>query len=833
LRHSGEPFVTDFGLAKFIDGKDDDHTRSIAMLGTPHYMSPEQCQGGSENVTTASDVYALGVILYEMLAGKPPFKGDTTLEVIRKIAEDEPPQFNGFDVPRDLETIYRKCLEKEPLRRYSSALALAEDLERLERGEPVLARPIHAYERAYRWCKRNKALAGLGAAATLAVLLGLFGFTKSREEAAQRSLTQAFNYAHMMNQAWRSYDAWDLQEARDYLSRTRPKPSEKDRRDWEWRYLWALLKDNADVRLGPIGSQDSDEDSRISAVAFTSDRQSVIVASNRGAQVEVWHVGDRQRTQLLDLRPRERRVLALCPRRQWVAVRTPSDDRFQAVEILRIDDGVMVHQWPLGEGGDRPVMADFSASGRYLAVGGKKQGSWVLDSETGKTAFSVPSSKKSVRTFGTFVSLSQDGALLTLANAATGVRVIRWQEETNRIVFSDANERLYATAEYYYLACSPDNHWLALSAGAHAHPVWLIDLTNGTRKQLHSTSRRALRQIEKQVRGGAPRPPSGSRPGGQIQFSPDSASLLLTGGSDIEVFDIATRQSHIIRNAYGGRKGAFSPDGNLFVTTGEPYMFIYRSDTAYTFQSLKFGPIRTGLAGLGDFSTDGRKLAVTFGTPDPEQGGSVHLIDTITHQDTEIEALGKFCVRPRFLPGNRLVVGSSGSLVVYHIDTEESKNVSVECPIPDVEARPFPLAVIKKLNVLAVGFKIQSEDFRRPYVLMDLDRWEVVKTGAGQWSFPVNFTADERYVICPSPKGDQAPCPIREVELSATLLDGDPADDHYQADIVYDGSGGVLGLWDGEIWDALAGKVIYNQSNSPHPNRGRSVFPPWRSPLAC
>jgi serine/threonine protein kinase/tetratricopeptide (TPR) repeat protein len=200
----GQPHVTDFGLAKQIEGIEE-LTLSGTALGTPNYMSPEQASGTGRTLTTATDIYSLGAVLYFLLTRRAPFKGATPLEVMRKVVEEEPvppskaaktnalrlekpagrPEANHDAPPtplpthtidRDLETICLKCLEKDPIRRYASADALADDLERWLRDEPIRARPISRREHVAKWIKRNPGLTAMGTVALAALVLGL-GFS--------------------------------------------------------------------------------------------------------------------------------------------------------------------------------------------------------------------------------------------------------------------------------------------------------------------------------------------------------------------------------------------------------------------------------------------------------------------------------------------------------------------------------------------------------------------------------------------------------------------------------------------------------------------------------
>jgi tetratricopeptide (TPR) repeat protein len=169
------PKITDFGLAKILVGGRAEQTQTGAIMGTPSYMAPEQARGSGREIGPATDVYALGAILYELLAGRPPFKGTTAMDTLQQIRSDEPlpPSRLQPKVPRDLETICLKCLQKEPRKRYASALDLALDLGRFRSGEPIRARRTRGWERALKWVKRRPmtaALVGVSAVATAVVL---------------------------------------------------------------------------------------------------------------------------------------------------------------------------------------------------------------------------------------------------------------------------------------------------------------------------------------------------------------------------------------------------------------------------------------------------------------------------------------------------------------------------------------------------------------------------------------------------------------------------------------------------------------------------------------
>src|SRR5437773_10209136 len=176
LDAEGEPHLTDFGLARLVESESS-VTQTLDVLGTPSYMAPEQAVGNNAAVSNATDVYGLGAVLYQLLTGQPPFAGGTTYETIKLLEDTEPrqPRLLNPKIDRDLSTICLKCLEKDPKRRYSSALALAEDLERWLKHEPIQARHSGVFTRGRKWVQRNPTSALL--AATLVAFAAAVGWS--------------------------------------------------------------------------------------------------------------------------------------------------------------------------------------------------------------------------------------------------------------------------------------------------------------------------------------------------------------------------------------------------------------------------------------------------------------------------------------------------------------------------------------------------------------------------------------------------------------------------------------------------------------------------------
>ncbi len=249
IDENDQPRITDFGLAKRFLGSTD-LTLSGQVLGSPNYLPPEQAEPKRGVLGPPSDVYALGAILYHLITGRPPFQAESLTTLLRQVVENDPvaPRSLNPGIPRDLETICLKCLEKEPLRRYATAQALSDDLGRFLNHEPVLARPVRAPGKTWRWCRRQPVRAGLATALILVFAAGTAGVfwegrqarANARAELRQRQAAVAAGaearireYTANLTLAQNQIQAQQFGQARDTLLTLTP----ESYRGWEWGWL--------------------------------------------------------------------------------------------------------------------------------------------------------------------------------------------------------------------------------------------------------------------------------------------------------------------------------------------------------------------------------------------------------------------------------------------------------------------------------------------------------------------------------------------------------------------------------------------------------------------
>lgn len=252
------PKITDFGFAKLLE-RDDDGTYTGVVIGTPQYMAPEQAEGRRTAIGPATDVYALGVILYEALIGSPPLRGTTHPDTLRRVVAEAPtpPRAIRREIPNDLEAVCLRCLEKDPKRRYPDGDSLAADLNRFLEGRPTLARPVRSPEKLVKWVRRNPLVASLTAwlvfACSVAGYFALREFYQTRE--LNRNLRDALDRESAHVRALRQANYIGQIQLVDYFSRHSlhdgrcetlikllPEPGQTDLRDFAWHYHWQQVE---------------------------------------------------------------------------------------------------------------------------------------------------------------------------------------------------------------------------------------------------------------------------------------------------------------------------------------------------------------------------------------------------------------------------------------------------------------------------------------------------------------------------------------------------------------------------------------------------------------
>lgn len=595
------PKIADFGLAKLLGGPSG-LTQTGQILGTPSYMAPEQTTEDGKRVGPAVDVYALGAILYELLTGRPPFRGESAWETLQQVQRQEPvgPRLLRPGLPRDLETICLKCLQKEPGRRYVTAEALADDLGLFLEDRPIRARPAGPVERAWRWCRRNPARAGLAAAVFLVALtsVGLViaaGYNSRLRGAYEETETQrgeAMNqrnraegllasarYVQDVNSAYRSWREGDLPGMRSFLNQ-QPGDQTPDFRDFAWRYLDRLARGKDLVTLkGHRGL--------IRSVAFTPDGKTLITGSKDGS-VKLWERATRQELRTLRPATGSSPVTQLAVSADGGLLAVGYEDG--KVRVWQSPDGglpeTLVADGQESEPKDLAVWVSFAPQGRLLATAGKQLGVRLWDLGSGKAARTprAVADRGGGPLWSQALCFSPDGRtlatvygsdLLRLVDPATG-------QETARHVLNMQGAQA--------LAFSPDGKWLAVGGrGGTA----LFDPAAG--------------QVVRYLHG---QPTSQAQ---AVQFAPDGKTLAVATDSYVGLWDVDTGlgQASLRGHEYGVWCLAYSPDGRAMLTGGLQGEVILWDLTRP--REAEFLPGLTTVTHCLAFTPDGKSLIVGGG----------------------------------------------------------------------------------------------------------------------------------------------------------------------------------------------------------------------------
>ncbi len=588
LTGDGVPKITDFGLAKKMDATEA-LTQSGAVMGTPSYMAPEQALGKTRDSGPATDIYALGALLYELLTGRPPFKGATAMDTMLQVAVDEPvpPSRLQPKLPADLETICLKCLEKSSSRRYATAQALADDLHHYLAGEPILARPAGGAERCWKWARRRPALASLLAVSALGLLTMLIGvvyFTvqlrqerntalvqkglaetsaadarrqeektrlqeqltdkerqraEAREADARRDLDQS-RRSLLTAQLWRVAGLLEHQpmEALDRLEDRNACPP--DLRDFTWRYYRSLYTEWKPVLLqGHRGAVES--------VAVRGDGK-LLASASGGADpcIKLWDPATRKEIATLRGHKGDVNCVAFSPDGALLA--SGGDDK--TVKLWDVDKKQVIATLEKHSG--KLTCLAFSPDGKWLVsssmvfdpIENAKNTDWrfnkgelrlwnVAERKHERLLYSTPETGIEA------VAFAPDGRTVAIGTTqACDMRLIA--VDTGKVI-----NHSHGSGWIYRVAYSPDGQTVAWTAASQLG--FLLDVAR-------NQTRLTLRGHQSDVNG--------------LAWSPDGKTLA-TGSTDgvIKLWDPATGKERLTLRGGGGRIDnlAFTSDGNALV----------------------------------------------------------------------------------------------------------------------------------------------------------------------------------------------------------------------------------------------------------------------------
>jgi WD40 repeat protein/serine/threonine protein kinase len=622
-------WVSDFGLAKT---EEQGLTETGDLVGTVRYMAPERFQGVGD---ARGDVYALGLTLYELLLLRPAFDAPDRLRLIDQIGRQEPARLRTLDsrIPRDLETIIMKAIEKEPRRRYPSAKAMAADLRRFLADEPILARRTGPLERLGRWGRRNPLVASLSAAIVLVAALGFAGVLAHAAQAEkERDEVRALNdrlhrtlYASNMNLVQHAWEAGGTGQVRELLEKHRPKPGEADLRNFEWHYFDRLCHSEI-LTLKGGGVAYSPDGKRLASASYDSTSQE--------STVKIWDAQTGQ--QLLSIK-HNGGIDGL--------VFSPDGKRLASVPGCPGDLKV----WDAQTGQVLLTLKQclncvvFSPDGKQLASPiwdpATKEGAVTLfDAQTGQKLRTFPNSSFS------WVAFSPDGKRLASPipdRTAKGGAVKVWDVQTG--------QELLSIKDYGWpVVFSPDGRHLAIDS----------DQDNTVRVWDAQTAQKLL-FIKK----------SGGRSENGVAYSPDGKRLASTDQQTVKVWDAQTGQELLTLKGHTDQvlSVAFSPDGKHLASASldgtvkvwdaqgirKPFILLGKANSV---ASMAFSPDGKHLASGGVGTWDDSKNA--------DAGAVVQVWDAQTGQEMlKLKGHTSRVTSVAFSPDSKYLASGSGRVI--------------------------------------------------------------------------------------------------------------------------------------------------------------------------
>jgi WD40 repeat protein/serine/threonine protein kinase len=648
------PKIADFGLAQPTEGGQT-LTRSGFLVGTPGYMAPEQAGGKRALVGPATDIYGLGVVLYELITGQLPFQGDSTLEVLRAVTDDEAvrPRRLRPGIPRDLEAITLRCLEKEPSRRYPSALALAEDLQRFLEGRPITARPVGAAARLFRWCRRKPWIATLLLLLAGSVAGGFLGVTSKWLEAAELrqraedTARQANEEKHAaLSQAYRarlSAAAAALQNHDVADAGRQLEDAPKELRDWEWRHLHSRLDDRSGRIVATPGA--------------------ALFLLPRPDGIQIAQLTPKTGLKLTDLDGRHPRTIAFNPKVKWIW------------DFQQTSDGLRFMEWV----GDDTLLVWDEAGKIRLSLSGLQAGGHVRPSPDGSrlavslfhlgrpsiALYQTDSGRRTAiceahstniwaLTFspdGTRIASGSEDGLVCVWDAATGAKIADCRGHTGNIIsaaFRHDGARLVTASD------------------------------DGTVRQWDATT------------GSQAEPPYDRHSGEALSavYSPDG-KWIASGGGDrtVRVWRATGREEVAVLHGHRGAVYgvAFTPDGRRVVSYSQKRGFGWAGDDTVGVWDIDVGTSLPVLRGHTSYvypvaySPDGRRIA--SGSWDKK----VRLWDARTGESLAELDNGDFVKTLAFSPdGSELVTVRKEGLQFWDIAT--GRHLRMIASPPEVQA---------------------------------------------------------------------------------------------------------------------------------------------------